>query len=101
MRRITREEVATEFRIPLASVVSRMAELGVNPYLPQKRGRGHCHLYDANEIITALQDERERLIAKREKRPPRIRRASKSVFSLSRLPWKEAEKILTAQGAMQ
>jgi len=77
-----------------------MAELGVKPYPPSKRGRGHSWLYDATEIIHALKDERERQLAQKEKRPHIIRRAPHQP-SLADLPWREAKKILTAQGALQ
>lgn len=60
MRLLTRQEISKEFRMPLASVVSRMADLGVCPFAPPKNGRGHHVLYDANEIIMALKNERER-----------------------------------------
>ena len=100
MRLITREEVAAEFRMPLASVVSRMAELRVEPYPPVKKGRGHHFLYDADEIAIALQNERETRVARKQKRQPRIRpsRPGESIYTMG---WSKAKLILTAGGHSQ
>lgn len=74
LRLLTRKEIHEECRMPLSSVDSRMAELGVSPFAPPKTGRGHSLLYDANEIDVALKNEREKQQARKEKRKPRILR---------------------------
>ena len=95
MRLITRHEVSAEFRIPVSSVDERMGELKVIPYLPSKKGRGYHVLYDAEEIIEALKNERDRKQAIREKRRPRIcRRTTPDIFNLT---WKEAQRVLAVR----
>ncbi|MDL2315455.1 hypothetical protein LJC59_00030 [Desulfovibrio sp. OttesenSCG-928-A18] len=87
--------------MPLASVSSRMAELGVHPFSPAKTGRGHHVLYDADEISLALKNEREMQLAKRQKRQPRIRRKLLASDNIYNMPWSKAKALLTAGGLEQ
>lgn len=70
MELMTREEIKTKYHIPLGSVDARMKELGVEPHLPPKKGRGWAILYDGIEIETALRNEREKRVAQKEGRSP-------------------------------
>ena len=100
MRLLTRQEISTEFRIPLDGVDSRMSELGVEAYAPVKKGRGYHVLYDADEIILALRNEREVKIAKKQKRVPRLRHKN-GIPDIFSMPWSQAEKLLTASSPRQ
>lgn len=93
MRLLTRHEIAAEYRMPLSSVVSRMAELDVVPFAPAKRGRGHHVLYDAEEIDIALKNEREIKQAKKGKQKPKVRR--KPVQNIYEMGWARAKEHLT------
>lgn len=101
MRLLTRQEIADEFRLPESGVDARMSELGVAPYPPAKRGRGYRMLYDAEEITVALKNERERKLAKKEKRRANTRTYAKPERSIFEMSWREAEAILTASGNPQ
>ena len=101
MRLITRQEIAIEFRMPLASVALRMAEIGVEPYQPHQKGRGHHLLYDAEEIIYALQNEREAKIAKRKKRKPTTFKKQRPEESLFSMGWGQAKALLTPSAPPQ
>lgn len=81
--------------MPLSSLDSRMAELGVLPFMPPSRGRGHSIKYDANEIDTALKNEREMLHARKEKRKARILRPPSREDNIYNMSWREAEQRLT------
>lgn len=99
MRLITRQEIAKEFRMPLSSVDSRMTSLGVLPYAPPQRGRGHHVLYDAEEINIALQNERETIHARQKKRPPRIKK--KPSVNIYEMSWAQAKEYLTPSSLRQ
>lgn len=96
---MTREEINIKYKIPLGSVDARMKDLGVEPHLPPKKGRGWAVLYDAIEYERALQDEREKRIAIKEKRLPRLR--VKPADDFLSLPWKEAKARLTNHAPTQ
>lgn len=101
MRLVTRQEIAAEFRMPLAYVALRMAELGVVPYPPSQKGRGYHLLYDAEEIVFALQKEREVRIAKREKRQPKAFKMPRQEENFFAMGWRQAKAILTPSSMPQ
>lgn len=101
LRLLTRKEIHKEYRMPLSSVDSRMAELGVSPFAPSKIGRGYSVLYDANEIELAMKNERERTMAKKQKREPRILRPPPKGENIYDMPWSQAKERLTPSTPMQ
>ena len=99
MELMTREEVKTKYKIPLGSIDTRMKELGVEPHLPPKKGRGWAVLYDGIEIDSALRNEREKRVAIREKRQPSLR--VKPADDFMSLSWREAKARLTNHSPTQ
>lgn len=99
MRLITRQEIHEEFRFPIGTIDERMKELGVLPYPPSRRGRGHHLLYDAEEIVVALRNEREVKQAKKQKRVPRLHK--KNEGNIYEMGWKKASQILTVNSCAQ
>lgn len=101
LRLRTRAQVSEEYQMPLRSVDSRMVELGVKPFNPPTKGRGHRVLYDTNEIDIALQNERERQLAKKEKRSASIRRQPPKGANIFEMSWSQAKEFLTPQSPTQ
>ncbi len=99
MRLVTRQEIHAEFRVPVGTVDARMKELGVVPYPPSRRGRGHHLLYDAEEIVVAMRNEREMKQAIKQKRAPRFHK--KIDGNIYEMGWKRARQVLTVNGCAQ
>lgn len=96
MRLLTREGVRDEFHIPLAAIDERLKILGVSPFIPPRRGRGHCMLYDADEIVAALRAERERQSGKPKKQLISNQRKDGGPMKVFSGGWKAARQLLEA-----
>lgn len=92
MRLRTRQEIAEEFRIPPRGVDARMVALGCVPTRHAAKGRGYHVLYDADEVVRALENERETALAKIQKRRPKVRPAPDDFYSMG---WSKAKLLLT------
>ena len=98
MRLRTRDEIAEEFRLPKSGVDSRMAELGCLPTRHKPRGRGYSVLYDADEVVRALENEREKAAAKKQKRAPIIKQPLDDFWTGG---WSKAKRLLTETSPVQ